>query len=154
MRHQKSGRKFGRNSSHRAAMFRNMVTSLIEHERITTTEAKAKELRRFAERTITKSLRVGEIMDKAVEERTPAEQAQLVHAMRMAGRMIRSREMIHKLFEELAPKLRGRNGGFTRVLKLGRRPGDGAPMAVVELVGIADQPAGDGGEPGADASAA
>jgi large subunit ribosomal protein L17 len=134
MRHQNSGRKFSRSSSHRAAMFRNMVTSLIEHERITTTEPKAKELRRFAERTISISLRLGEILGKTKEQRTPAEQGKYVHALRMASRMIRTREVLHKLFDDVAPKLAGRPGGYTRVVKIGQRVGDAAPMAIIELV--------------------
>ena len=89
MRHRKSGRTLGRKSSHRRAMFRNMVTSLIEHERIKTTEPKAKELRRFADKTISISLRLGELLDKPREERTPEEQARYVHALRMASRMVR-----------------------------------------------------------------
>lgn len=134
MRHRKSGRKLGRSSAHRRSLFRNMVTSLLEHERITTTEAKAKELRRFADKTISKSIRVHEIAEKPAEQRTPREQAQLVHAMRMAGRMVRSRDVLGKLFTELAPKLKTRPGGYTRIVKMAPRVGDAAPMAVVELV--------------------
>ena len=134
MRHRNSGRKLGRKSSHRHAMFRNMVTSLIEHERITTTEAKAKELRRFADRTITISLRLGDLLSKPREERTSAEQARYVHALRMAGRMIRTREVLHKLFDQVAPKMRGRPGGYTRIIRVGPRPGDAAPMVMIELV--------------------
>ena len=134
MRHQNSGRKFSRSSSHRKAMFRNMVTSLIEHERITTTEPKAKELRRFAEKTISISLRLGDILTKSKEQRSPAEQGKYVHALRMASRMIRTREVLHKLFDEVAPKLAGRPGGYTRILKVGQRTGDAAPMTLIELV--------------------
>ena len=130
MRHQKSGRRFGRTSAH----LRNMVTSLIEHERITTTEAKAKELRRHAEKTISKSLRLGDLLTKPREERSVEEQGRYVHALRMAGRMIRSREILHKLFRDVAPKLQGRPGGYTRLIKIGKRHGDAAPMAIVELV--------------------
>ena len=115
-------------------MFRNMVTSLIEHERITTTEAKAKELRRFAEKTITQSLHVQELLAKPEEERTEGERARLVHALRMAGRMIRTREVLSKLFTEVAAKLKGRPGGYTRIIKVAPRPGDGARMAIIELV--------------------
>ncbi|MEZ4450766.1 MAG: 50S ribosomal protein L17 [Nannocystaceae bacterium] len=134
MRHRKSGRTLGRKSSHRRAMFRNMVTSLIEHERIKTTEPKAKELRRFADKTISISLRLGELLDKPREERTPEEQARYVHALRMAARMIQSREVLHKLFEHVAPRLKGRPGGYTRLIKVGQRVGDAAPMCLVELV--------------------
>jgi large subunit ribosomal protein L17 len=134
MRHRKSGRKLGRNSTHRKAMFRNMVTSLLQHERISTTEPKAKELRRFAERTISKAIRVLDIVDKDEEQRTQAEKVKLVHAMRMAGRLVHDREVLRKLFGELAPKLRVRPGGWTRIVKSAPRPGDGAPMAIIELV--------------------
>lgn len=134
MRHQKSGRQLGRNSAHRKAMFRNMVTSLLEHERIRTTEAKAKELRRFTERTISIGLRLGDLLTKPRDERTPEEKARYAHALRMAGRMVRSRDVLHKLFDEIAPKLQGRPGGYTRIVKMMRRPGDAAPMALIELV--------------------
>ena len=134
MRHQNSGRKFSRSSSHRKAMFRNMVTSLIEHERITTTEPKAKELRRFAERTISISMRLGDLLAKPKDQRTPAEQGKYIHALRMASRMIRTREVLHKLFDDVAPALAGRNGGYTRIIKMGQRTGDAAPMAIIELV--------------------
>lgn len=134
MRHGKAGRKLGRTSAHRQAMYRNMVTSLLEHGRIETTELKAKELRRYAEKTISKSLRVGDLLDRPVDKRTPEEQSRVVHAMRMAGRMVRSREVLQKLFEEIAPRMKGRPGGYTRIVKIGRRVGDAAPMAIIELV--------------------
>lgn len=134
MRHQNAGRKFSRNSAHRKAMFRNMVTSVIEHERITTTDPKAKELRRLVERTITIALRLGDVLTKPREQRSAAEQGKYVHALRMAGRMIRTREALHKLFDEVAPRLVGRPGGYTRILKVGTRPGDAAPLAILELV--------------------
>lgn len=134
MRHGKSGRRLGRNSAHRRAMYRNMVTSLLEHGRIRTTEHKAKELRRYAEKTITKCLRVADVAEKPEDKRTREEQARLVHALRMAGRMVRSREVLGKLLTEIAPKMKGRPGGYTRIIKLGRRVGDAAPMALIELV--------------------
>ena len=134
MRHQKSGRRLGRNSSHRTAMYRNMVTSLLEHGRIRTTEAKAKELRKFAERTITKGMRLGDVLEKPAGERSREEQARVVHAMRMAGRMVRSREVLDRLFTDIVPSLKGRAGGYTRIMKLGRRVGDAAPMVLIELV--------------------
>ncbi|TPV94139.1 MAG: 50S ribosomal protein L17 [Myxococcales bacterium FL481] len=146
MRHQKTGRQLGRNSAHRKAMFRNMVTSLLEHERIRTTEAKAKELRRFVERTISIGLRLGDLLTKPKEERTPEERARYAHALRMAGRMVRSREVLHKLFDEIAPKLQGRPGGYTRVLKMMRRPGDAAQMALIELVTRDEAPAAESAE--------
>ena len=134
MRHRKSGRTLGRTSAHRKAMYRNMVTSLLEHERITTTLAKAKELRVVTEKTITTSKKVSDLMAKPREERSREEQAKVVHAMRMAGRQVRSREMIAKLFNEIAPKYKERTGGYTRIIKTGPRVGDHAEMAIIELV--------------------
>ena len=116
MRHQKAGRKLGRNSSHRKALFRNMVTSLLEHEKIQTTDAKAKELRGIAERMITLGKR-GDL-----------------HARRQALAFIRNDEVTAKLFDELADRYRERPGGYTRVIKIGNRAGDAAPQAIVELV--------------------
>jgi large subunit ribosomal protein L17 len=121
MRHRKSGTVLGRNSSHRKAMFRNMVTSLLEHERITTTDAKAKALRGLADKMITLGKR-GDL-----------------HARRQALKVIRSRSVTAKLFEELAERYRERPGGYTRVLKLGNRAGDSAPVSIIELV---DRPEG------------
>lgn len=135
MRHRKSGRPLGRNSAHRKAMYRNMVTSLLEHERITTTEAKAKELRRFAERTITRGLSIQAILAKPEADRTPAERASVVHAYRMAGRLVRSREVLDKLFSTIAPRYASRSGGYTRIVKTAPRVGDAARMAIIELVG-------------------
>lgn len=116
MRHRKAGRKLGKNSSHRKALFRNMVTSLLEHEKIQTTDAKAKELRGIAERMITLGKR-GDL-----------------HARRQALAFIRSDEVTAKLFDELADRYRERPGGYTRVIKIGHRAGDAAPQAIVELV--------------------
>ncbi|NVB36797.1 50S ribosomal protein L17 [Pseudenhygromyxa sp. WMMC2535] len=134
MRHQKSGRKFNRNSSHRKAMFRNMVTSLLEHERITTTMPKAKELRGKVERTISIGVRLGDLLDKPKAERSAEEQARYAHAMAQAGKVIRDREVLHKLFEDIVPRVRKRPGGYTRVIRLGKRPGDNAEVAIIELV--------------------
>ena len=116
MRHQKSGRKFNRNSSHRNAMFRNMASSLIEHEAIRTTLPKAKELRRVVEPLITLS------KHDSVANR------------RLAFSRLRQRGVVTKLFNELGPRYQGRPGGYMRVLKSGFRAGDAAPMAFVELV--------------------
>ena len=116
MRHRSSGRKLGRNSSHRKALFRNMVTSLLEHERITTTDAKAKELRGITDRMITLGKR-GDL-----------------HALRQALSVIRSKEITAKVFDELADRYRDRPGGYTRVIKLGNRHGDAAPVSIIELV--------------------
>ena len=116
MRHAKQGGKLSRTSAHRKAMLRNLVTSLLDHERIETTDAKAKELRRLADRMITLGKR-GDL-----------------HARRQALSVIRKRETTAKLFDELAERFRQRPGGYTRVLKTRRRIGDAAPMSIVELV--------------------
>ncbi len=116
MRHRMSGRQLNRNSSHRKAMFRNMVTSLVEHELIKTTLPKAKELRRFAEPLI-----------------TLAKQDSVANR-RLAFDRLRSDEAVGKLFTELGPRYQTRPGGYLRILKCGLRAGDKAPMAYVELV--------------------
>lgn len=117
MRHGKSGRKLGRTSSHRQAMFRNMVTSLFEHERIVTTEKKAKELQPIAEKMITLAKR-GDL-----------------HARRQALSYIQSKDVVAKLFDEIQNQFADRQGGYTRIIKTGVRQGDAAPMAIIELVG-------------------
>ena len=116
MRHRQAGRKLNRNSSHRDAMFRNMATSLFQHETIRTTVAKAKELRRVAEPLI-----------------TLAKDDSLAHR-RLAFDRIRDRDIVGKLFNELGPRYKSRPGGYLRILKCGFRSGDSAPMAIVELV--------------------
>ena len=121
MRHKKSGRKLGRNSSHREAMFRNMVTSLFEHERIVTTTEKAKEIGPIAEKMITLAKR-GDL-----------------HARRQAYSYIRSQEIVAKLFDEIGGMFADRNGGYTRIIKTGVRQGDAASMAIIELVGYEEK---------------
>lgn len=116
MRHRQSGRQLNRNSSHRKAMFRNMASSLFEHEVIRTTVPKAKELRRVVEPLITRS------KDDSVANR------------RIVFDRIRNRDMVTKLFTELGPRYQARPGGYLRILKCGFRTGDKAPMAIVELV--------------------
>ena len=116
MRHRKSGRKLGRNSSHRKAMFRNMATSLFRHETIKTTLPKAKELRRVAEPLITLAKEDG------------------VANRRLAFARLRDKEVVGKLFKDLGPRFKARPGGYIRNLKLGPRAGDAAPMALVMLV--------------------
>jgi large subunit ribosomal protein L17 len=148
MRHQKSGRKLNRNSSHRKAMFRNMVTSLLRHERITTTAAKAKELRGEVERTISVGVRLGDLLDKPKDTRTREEQARFAHAMAHAAKTIRDRDVLHKLFEDIAPRVRQRPGGWTRVIHLIPRKGDAAPMAILELVDLKKVEAGLGPQEG------
>ena len=116
MRHRKAGLKLNRTPSHRNAMFRNMVTSLFKHERIRTTGAKAKELRRWADHVITLAKR-GDL-----------------HARRQALAIVREKEVVHKLFEQAAERFGAISGGYTRIIKLGRRPGDAAPVSLIELV--------------------
>ena len=135
MRHRKSGRKFGRESDHRKAMMRNLVTSLIKHGRIETTVAKAKEVRGLAEKTINWGVKVAEQSKKEGKDLTKDDRAKVVHARRMAGKIITEKETMERLFREVAPEFVGRPGGFTRVLKTRIRRGDAAPMAFVELVG-------------------
>jgi large subunit ribosomal protein L17 len=136
MRHRNSGRKLGRNSSHRAAMWNNMVTSLLLHGRIETTEAKAKELRMFAEPVITWGISVHALVAKG-DKATPAERAQVIHAKRQARLTVKTREALDKLFSEIGPHFATRKGGYTRILKTRVRKGDAAPMAFIELVGLA-----------------
>lgn len=116
MRHNKAGRRLGRTTSHRIAMFRNMVTSLFEHGKITTTDSKAKELRPIAEKMITLGKR-GDL-----------------HALRQAASYIRDKKVVTKLFSVIAPKYMVRQGGYTRIIKLGNRQGDTALVSVLELV--------------------
>lgn len=116
MRHRKSGRKLGRNSSHRKAMFRNMAASLVQHETIKTTLPKAKELRRVVEPLITLAKEDG------------------VANRRLAFDRLRDKAAVGKLFSDLGPRFKERPGGYLRILKTGPRPGDAAPMAIVQLV--------------------
>jgi large subunit ribosomal protein L17 len=116
MRHGVAGVKLGRTTAHRRALFRNLVTALLEHEVIRTTDAKAKELRRWGDRMI-----------------TLGKQGTL-HARRRAASLIQRRSVVKKLFDEIAPRFANRAGGYTRVIKLGMRHGDAAALSVVELV--------------------
>ena len=136
MRHRNHGRKLGRTSSHRDALFANLVTSLFLHGRIETTEAKAKELRRFADQTIGWGISVHDLVAKG-DKMSAAEKVKVVHAKRMARKTVRTREAMDRLFNEIGPHFAERNGGYTRVLKSRVRKGDAAPMALVELVGMA-----------------
>lgn len=115
MRHRKKGRQLSRTASHRTATLRNLATSLLLHERIRTTEAKAKELRPFVEKLIT----LGGVDD--------------VHSRRRVRRHISDREALQKLFDDIGPRFRERPGGYTRIMKLGARKGDGAELAIIEL---------------------
>jgi large subunit ribosomal protein L17 len=111
-----------------------MVAALLTYERIRTTLVKAKEIRRLAERAITWARRLGPILTKSPDKRTDEERARVVHAMRMALRMVRDRDAVLKLFEEIAPRYLARHGGYTRLMKTDQRPGDAAPMAFLELI--------------------
>ena len=136
MRHRKSGRRLGRNSSHRKAMYRNMVTSLMLHGRIRTTEAKAKELRSIADRVITLGKKVTPAAIEAAgdEAHKKVLTARRIHNIRRARRLVNNPEALNKVFNEYAERYTERPGGYTRILKLGNRPGDNAPMAMIELV--------------------
>jgi large subunit ribosomal protein L17 len=116
MRHLKKGRSLHRSSSHRKAMLRNLAVSILVHERVRTTEAKAKEVRRLVERIITWGKR-GDL-----------------HARRLTARQVRSRTVVKRIFDDLAPRYSNRPGGYTRILKAGFRHGDNAPMVIMELV--------------------
>jgi large subunit ribosomal protein L17 len=134
MRHRKAGVHLSRTSAHRQALFSNLVAALFYNERIRTTDAKAKETRRLAERTITWARRVGDILGKKPDRRSTEESARVVHAVRMARRVVRDRGAVLKLFDEIAPRFLGRHGGYTRIVKLSQRPGDAASMSLLELV--------------------
>jgi large subunit ribosomal protein L17 len=116
MRHRAKGRQLSRTSTHKKAMLRNMAASLFRHDGIVTTEAKAKELRPYAERLITLARR-GDL-----------------HARRLVERRIQDREVLGRLFKEIGPRFASRPGGYTRILKMGHRPGDGADVARIELL--------------------
>lgn len=143
MRHRKKGRKFGRNSSHRRAMFRNMTAALLVHEKIETTEAKAKELRGIVERIITKAAKTGDAVGKPLEELSADERARQVHLRRVIGKFVpkvyddgagEAVDVMQKLFYVYGPRFKDRNGGYTRVTRLGPRRGDNAPTAIIEIL--------------------
>jgi len=158
MRHLKAGRKFGRNPSHRRAMFRNMAGNLVLHERIRTTDAKAKELRRVIEKLITQAVRLGDDLTVDIGKITDADErdrviAKRTHAQREVAKFlpktlsrtldeftVEDVNLVHKLFHEIAPRYvdrakEGKGGGYTRIVKLGRRTGDNAPLSIIELIG-------------------
>ncbi len=118
MRHGKSGSKLGRTSSHRKAMLRNMVTSFLKYEKIRTTDVKAKELKQVAEKMITLGKR-GDL-----------------HSRRQALAFVRDPDVVGKLFSDLSARFRDRAGGYTRIVKMGYRTGDKAPLSVIELIGL------------------
>jgi large subunit ribosomal protein L17 len=126
MRHRIAGRKLGRTSGHRLAMLRNLVTSLLEHEKLKTTDAKAKELRPLAEKIISLGKR-GDL-----------------HARRQVAAVVRNAAVVRKIFDTLSPRFQSRMGGYVRIVKTGYRPGDGAPVSIVELVGESKEVKGKG----------
>jgi large subunit ribosomal protein L17 len=150
MRHANAGRKFDRNTSSRRAMFRNLTANLILHERIETTDAKAKELRRVAERLITKARRLGEVSYTPLEKLSDKDKARRLHVKRLISSFIprfgtktekggetKKVDLVEKVLLDLAKRFDGRPGGYTRIIKLGERRGDNAPMAIIEFVGEA-----------------
>jgi large subunit ribosomal protein L17 len=134
MRHQRAGVHLSRTSAHRKALFSNLVAALFTYERIRTTDAKAKATRRLAERTITWARRLGDVLTKDPEKRNDEEKGRVVHAVRMARRVVRDRGAVVKLFDEIGPRYLGRHGGYTRIVKIGQRAGDAAPMSLLELI--------------------
>jgi len=146
MRHRKAGRQFGRNTSHRRAMLRALTANLVAHERIETTDAKAKELRRVAERLITRAIRLGPVAYTPQKDLSVADQARRQAAQQRMGQFLRRFgtvntsgeerrvDLIEKVFLDLAKRFKSRPGGYTRIVKLGRRRGDNAPMSLVEFV--------------------
>ena len=146
MRHKNSGRKFDRNTSSRRAMFRNLAANLVLHEKIETTDAKAKELRRVAERLITRAKRLGKVAYTKHEDLSPVDRAKRLAAQRVVGGYVTrwgtkiegddttKVDLVEKIFCDLARRYAGRPGGYTRIIKAGPRRGDGAQMAFIELV--------------------
>jgi large subunit ribosomal protein L17 len=152
MRHRNAGRQFSRNTSHRKAMFRALTANLVAHERIETTDAKAKELKRVAERLITHAVRLGDVAFTPHDKLSAADQAKRQAAQAHMGRFLRrfavvkqagedvKIDLVEKVFLDLARRFKGRPGGYTRIIKLGHRRGDNAPMALVEFVVEAGEP--------------
>jgi large subunit ribosomal protein L17 len=146
MRHGNLGRKFGRNTAHRKAMFRALTANLVLHERIETTDAKAKELRRIAERLVSRAIRLGSVAYTPGDKLSPADRAKRLAAERQIGRFLRrfaavetdeeSRkvDLVEKVLIDLAKRFQGRPGGYTRIVKVGNRRGDNAPMSIIEFV--------------------
>src|SRR5262245_47117916 len=155
MRHQNAGRKFDRNPTSRRAMFRNLTANLVLNERIETTDAKAKELRRVAERLITKARRLGEVSYTPFEKLSEKDKAKRLATKRLIASFLprwgtktekggetKKVDLVEKVLIDLAKRFEGRPGGYTRIIKLGERRGDNAPMVFIELVEGAD--AGEG----------
>lgn len=163
MRHRKLGRQFGRNTSHRKAMFRALTANLVLHERIETTEAKAKELRRIAERLVSRARRLGPVAYTPWEQLSEADRSRRLAAKRQVASFLRrigtsstdegtvTVDLVEKVFVDLAKRFEGRPGGYTRIIKLGPRRGDNAPMTYIEWVVGGDEPAAPVAEPAAPA---
>lgn len=143
MRHRKDGRQFGRNTSHRRAMFRNLAANLVNHERIVTTDAKAKEVRRVTERLITKAKRLGPVAHTPHDQLDATGRAKRLAVARNLGGFLprwgverdgTKRDLIEKVMVDLTRRFAERPGGYTRIIKLGARKGDGAQMSVIEFV--------------------
>jgi len=143
MRHRKDGRQFGRNTSHRRAMFRNLAANLVTHERIVTTDAKAKELRRVTDRLITKAKRLGEAAYTPQGELSDTDKARRLHVSRLLGSYLprfgvnaegEQKDLVEKVMVELSQRFKERSGGYTRIVKIGPRKGDGAAMSMIEFV--------------------
>jgi large subunit ribosomal protein L17 len=147
MRHKNAGRKFDRNTSSRRAMFRNLAANLILHERIETTDAKAKELRRVADRLISKAKRLGAVAYTPQDKLSDKDKARRLHATRLVaaylprfvtrtdpGGDLKRVDIVEKVFLDLAKRFEKRPGGYTRIIKVGLRRGDNAPLAVIEFV--------------------
>ncbi len=143
MRHKKAGRQFGRDTSSRRAMLRNLTANLITHERIETTDAKAKELRRVAERLISKAKRLGQVAYTAQASLSDKDKAKRLHASRLVASWVprfgvrtdgTKIDIVEKVMVDLSKRFEGRPGGYTRITKLGPRRGDGAAMAVIEFI--------------------
>jgi large subunit ribosomal protein L17 len=147
MRHKKLGRQFSRDTSHRRAMFRALAANLVLHERIETTDAKAKELRRVVERLITRAVRLGAVAQTPSDKLSPADKARRTSTKRQVGSFLQrfavkttakgestKVDLLEKLLVELGARYKSRPGGYTRIIKLGRRRGDNAPMSLIELV--------------------
>jgi large subunit ribosomal protein L17 len=164
MRHRKLGRQFGRNTSHRKAMFRALTANLVLHERIETTEAKAKELRRIAERLVSRARRLGAVAYTPWEQLSVADRSRRLAAKRQVASFLQrfgtatspegtvTVDLVEKVFVDLAKRFEGRPGGYTRIIKVGPRRGDNAPMTYIEWVVGGDAEAAPAAEAAAPAA--
>ncbi len=144
MRHLNSGRRLGRSTGHWAADFRNLATALLLHGRIRTTQGRAKELRKVVEGLVTLSKRVpASSLEGQEGEALRALKARRLHAIRLARRWVADREVLQQLFDTYSVRYQSRPGGYTRIYKLGKRPGDNAAMVLIEMVEAMATPSGD-----------